>query len=80
MLKEIDVWKNILIEKIWTKTKVLFLFEAISWDWYYFDFENSKQDLTVLNNKIDIEFSYRGATNFLKKSLQYYTETYISDY
>jgi type II secretory pathway pseudopilin PulG len=80
LLKEIDIWQNIWVDKIENKTKVLFLFEAISWNWYYFDFENSKQDLVLSWNKISIDFSYKGTTSGFKKTLQYYIKTYISDY
>lgn len=80
ILNEIDIWQNIWLGKIWGKTKTLFLFEAISWKWYYFDFEWAKQDLVISDNKINIDFSYKWATNDLKKTLKYYTETYISDY
>ncbi len=77
---EIDLWKNIWIEKIAGKTKVLFFFEAISWEWYYFDFENTKNDLLIPNNKIEIEFSYKWALKFLRNKLEFYTKTYIIDY
>ena len=80
LINEIDIWQNLQIDKIENKTKVLFLFEAISWKWYYFDFEGTRQNLVITNNKINIEFSYKGATNNLKKNLEYYINTHISDY
>ena len=80
ILKEIDLWQDIWIEEIEGKSKVLFLFEAISWKWHYFDFENVKSDLVVSDNKIEIEYSYKWASSNLRKTLDYYIKTYISDY
>lgn len=83
LIKEIKLQKNIIINKIEEKNKAMFFFEAISWKWYYFDFENSKQDLNDIDNnsELNIDFSYENAsTDSLKKTLIYYTKTYISDY
>jgi hypothetical protein len=63
------------------KNNVLFLFEAITGNWNYFYFVPAKNNLDTTNNKINIKFSYKGASgSALQKNIVYYTKTYISDY
>lgn len=78
LLREIKIQPNIIINQIWWMQKALFYFEAISWDWSFYKDYNFTNPIT--DNVIEIEFSYKQATNNLKKTLKYYTRTYISDY
>ena len=55
----------------------LFLYEAIIWDW------NITQETSwvVINDIVDIIISYKGATSpVLQKTINYYTNSYISNY
>jgi len=78
LLKEIKIQPNIQIDKIWWNDKALFYYEAITWSWAFYSDENMTNSIS--DNVIDIEFSYKWATTNLKKTLKYYTKTYISDY
>jgi len=82
--QEIDIWKNIVFDKIEDKKKVLFLFSAISGNLNIFEFDSwNKIDLVDQNwdNIIDINISYKQAnTPALQKTIKYYTKTYISDF
>ena len=82
LLKTIDIEQNIQIDMLNNdKDNTLFLFEAITGKWDYSYFDPVKNNLAVMNNKINIQFSYKGAsTSALQKNIEYYTKTYISDY
>lgn len=79
--KEVSLWKNIFIRKIAWKNKVLFLFEAISWKTYVFDYSFGPKSL-ITDKVINIDFSYKTAkpSSTLYKTLKYYIKTHISDY
>ncbi len=78
LLKEINLWPNITIDNINWKDKTLFFFNAISWSWSFFEDKNFINPITT--PEIKINFSYKNATRNLKKTLIYYTKTYISDF
>ena len=78
-LKEIKIEQNIQVDKISGKNTMLFFFNSITGDGKFFE----KLDLTneVIENKINIEFSYKWASrSVLQRNIEYYTKTYISDY
>ena len=79
LLKEIKIQPNIWIDKVDWKETGLFFYEAITWSWSFYE----KQNFTnpIAGSKISIDFSYKGTTSeALKKNIEYYTKTYISDY
>lgn len=82
IIDDIRLEKDIEVIKInWDSNKVLFLYSAVNWDWNFFSFDSVKQDLNVIDNRIDIKFSYKwSSAESLTKTVMYYTKTYISDY
>ena len=56
----------------------MFYYESITWNWSFYKDETFTNSIS--DNIIEIDFSYKWATNNLKKTLDYYTKTYISDY
>ena len=79
LLKEIKIQPNVWIEKVAGSDKWLFFYEAITWSWSFYKDDTFSTSIT--NNKISIDFSYKGTTSeALKKNIEYYTKTYISDY
>jgi len=78
LLKEINIWKNIWIDNVSNNNKALFYFESITWSWSFYKDDTFTDNIP--DNVIDINFSYKWATTSLKKTLKYYTKTYISDY
>ena len=81
LLKEIKIQPNVQIDKInLDKNNALFLFEAVTWKWYYFSFDPLQNVLSIIDDKIKIDFSYIWTDNSLEKYIEYYTKTYISDY
>lgn len=69
------------IKSIAWKSKFLFFFDAITWDWKYFYFNESWRH-DFIWNEIEILFSYKGATigSPLSWELKYFTGTNIVDY
>lgn len=81
VFKTLSLPKWVQIDKIWTKDNGLFFFSSIFWDWKYYYFDPSRQEFTLVGNKIDINISYKWATsNILKKTIYYYIKTNIIDY
>ncbi len=78
LLKEIKIQQNIQIDKVAWSDKALFYYDSITWNWSFYEDEAFIN--IISDNIIKIDFSYKWATNNLKKTLDYYTKTYISDY
>jgi hypothetical protein len=60
---------------------LLFFFHSISWDLDIFTFNSENEKIEILDEKIEIKFSYMNATtSSLQKKLIYFRNTNIVDY
>lgn len=72
---------NFYIENILGENNAMFLFNSISWKWEYFYFDEFDNRVPFLQNKVDIDVSYKHSTSsLLNKTISYFTNTYITDY
>jgi len=63
------------------KEGFLFLYDAISWDGYYYSGPQLWTLEEITDPKVSIDISYKWADpGPLQRTIQYYTETYIGDY
>ncbi len=80
-IKDIKFNKSIELNNVEDKNKFLFLFQAITWSWSYYYWENDGIKKTFVWEDFDVRISFKWATSStLSKNIKYIIGTNIIDY
>lgn len=80
LIKTLKLRKWIQIDSIEKLSNILFVFDAITWELNYYNWVNWRRN-TIIDDEISINFSYKGSSSKnLRRSIDYFTNTYIIDY